>query len=130
MFKFICIKNINEHKAAACCRQAASVALMSSKDSRLGLMGEILHHMGVVKALGWESVLAAKVSNSQGWHVQQGLLWMDCDSRRVLGWILHHDNREVEEPNHPEHLPTILVGAKEHVVCCNEADGSVLVQLV
>jgi hypothetical protein len=42
--------------------QAASVSLMSAKDARLGLMGQLLAHMGVVKALGWEQVLGDKVS--------------------------------------------------------------------
>jgi Zn-dependent protease with chaperone function len=41
--------------------QAASVSLMSAKDARLGLMGQLLAHMGVVKALGWEQVLGDKV---------------------------------------------------------------------
>eukprot|EP00775_Hariotina_reticulata_P003521 gene3521-3791_t len=58
----LCVALIPINRMIAQRIQAASVDLMSSKDSRLGLMGEILHHMGVVKALGWERVLAAKAS--------------------------------------------------------------------
>jgi hypothetical protein len=43
------------------CLQAASVSLMAAKDARLGLMGQLLAHIGVVKALGWEGVLGDKV---------------------------------------------------------------------
>ena len=41
--------------------QAASVDMMSSKDARVSLMGELLRHLAIVKALGWEEVLADKV---------------------------------------------------------------------
>jgi hypothetical protein len=34
---------------------------MAAKDARLGLMGQLLANMGVVKALGWEQVLGDKV---------------------------------------------------------------------
>jgi hypothetical protein len=41
--------------------QAASVSMMASKDARVSLMGELLRHLAIVKAMGWEEVLADKV---------------------------------------------------------------------
>ena len=43
--------------------QAASVSMMASKDARVSLMGELLRHLAIVKAMGWEEVLADKVSS-------------------------------------------------------------------
>lgn len=41
--------------------QAASVSMMSAKDARVSLMGELLRHLPIVKALGWEEALGNKV---------------------------------------------------------------------
>jgi hypothetical protein len=35
--------------------------MMSAKDARVSLMGELLRHLAIVKALGWEEVLGDKV---------------------------------------------------------------------
>jgi hypothetical protein len=35
--------------------------MMASKDARVSLMGELLRHLAIVKAMGWEEVLADKV---------------------------------------------------------------------
>jgi len=72
VWQFAIDSQVTKAAGASCCCQAASVDLMSSKDARLGLMGEILHHMGVVKALGWEGVLAAKVR--QAWQFEWSCL--------------------------------------------------------
>lgn len=34
--------------------------MMASKDARLGVMGELLRHISIVKSLGWEDVLSRK----------------------------------------------------------------------
>eukprot|EP00879_Flechtneria_rotunda_P018134 GHRR01019017.1.p1 GENE.GHRR01019017.1~~GHRR01019017.1.p1 ORF type:complete len:554 (+),score=195.82 GHRR01019017.1:143-1663(+) len=57
----LCIALIPINRLIAQKIQAASVQLMSSKDGRIALLGEVLRHIGVVKALGWENVLANKI---------------------------------------------------------------------
>jgi hypothetical protein len=64
--------------------QAASVSLMSAKDARLGLMGQLLAHMAVVKALGWEQVLGDKVRVQ---HQALLLLPLDMCISMICGFV-------------------------------------------
>jgi len=50
--------------------------MMCAKDARVGLMGELLRHLGIVKALGWEDVIQHKVwTQGSNTHRGAGVFW-------------------------------------------------------